>query len=83
MSRAKARYPLGGNLVFDLRWGLAITGSIDYPRAMANKRKRRPQNPKARNEGWAKARLQHSNMDLTVPSGNVYKRKPKHGRYED
>lgn len=83
MSRAKARYPVGGNLVFGLRLGLAISGSIDYSRGMAKNRKRRPQTPKPRNEGWAKARVQHSNMNLTVPSGNVYKRKPKHGRYDD
>ena len=35
---------------------------------------RRAQVPKTENKGWRDARLQHSNMNLTVPSGKVYKR---------
>lgn len=31
-----------------------------------------------RNEDWMRARLEHSNRNLTVPSGNRYKR-PKAG----
>lgn len=47
---------------------------------MAKKRDRRPQAAKVRNEDWMRARLQHSNMELTRPSGNTYKRKPKHSK---
>jgi len=39
---------------------------------------RRPQAAKGENKEWMRARLDHSNMNLTVPSGKVYKRKPKH-----
>lgn len=39
---------------------------------------RRPQTPKVRNEEWMRARLDHTNRNLTVPSGRAYKRKPKH-----
>jgi hypothetical protein len=39
---------------------------------------RRPQTPKARNEDWMRARLEHSNRNLTVPSGKKYKRTVKH-----
>lgn len=42
------------------------------------KNKRRPQAPKSRNEDWMRARLDHANRNLTVPSGKVYKRKTKH-----
>lgn len=39
---------------------------------------RRPQAVKVANEGWMRARLDQSNRNNTVPSGTVYKRKPKH-----
>lgn len=45
---------------------------------MGNHKNRRQQTPKPRNEAWAQARLDHSNRNLTVPSGKVYKR-PKAG----
>jgi hypothetical protein len=52
---------------------------------MANKRKR-PQKQKGLkgmgNDAWKRADLQQHNRNNTVPSGTVYKRKPKYGRYE-
>lgn len=43
------------------------------------KSNRRPQTPKpVRNEAWMRARLDHSNQNLTVPSGKKYKRTVKH-----
>lgn len=45
---------------------------------MSRKNKRVPDAAKVANKGWAEARLQHSNLNLTVPSGKVYKR-PKAG----
>lgn len=38
-------------------------------------RNRRAQTPKpVRNEGWMRARIDHSNRNLTVPSGKAYRR---------
>ena len=42
------------------------------------KNTRRPQTPKPRNEDWMRARLDHSNRNLTVPSGKKYSRNVKH-----
>jgi len=39
---------------------------------------KRPQMPKIRNEAWMRARLDHSNRNLTVPSKARYTRKTKH-----
>jgi hypothetical protein len=44
---------------------------------------KKPQAPKGRNIEWAKARLQQSNMNLTVPSGKVYKRAKAGARERD
>jgi len=47
------------------------------------KRKSVPQAAKVRNEKWRDARLIHSNLNLTVPSGKVYKRPKAGGRNRD
>jgi len=52
-----------------------------YTRDM--KRKSVPQAAKVRNEKWRDARLIHSNLNLTVPSGKVYKRPKAGGRNRD
>jgi hypothetical protein len=44
---------------------------------------RREQTPKAENKAWRDARLQHSNMNLTRPSGKVEKRPNKGARGRD
>lgn len=41
---------------------------------MSHRKRKTPQNPKPRNIDWRDARLQHSNRNLTVPSGKAYKR---------
>lgn len=43
---------------------------------------RRPQTTKVENKGWRDARLQHSNMNLRVPSGKVYKRPSPGSKFE-
>jgi hypothetical protein len=47
---------------------------------MGKKQRRRPQAVKSENKDWMRARVDQTNMNLTVPSGNVYKRKPKHAK---
>jgi len=47
------------------------------------KKNKRAQTPKPRNEAWAKARLEHSNRNLTVPSGKKYKRAKAGARGRD
>lgn len=37
-----------------------------------NRREQKPKN--TGNEGWMRARLDHSNRNLTVPSGKAYRR---------
>jgi len=48
---------------------------------------KREQKPKpimgGRNENWMRARLAHSNRNLTVPSGKGYKRPKAGGRNRD
>lgn len=43
----------------------------------AKARNRRQQTPKSRNEDWMRARLDHSNMNLTVPNKAKYGRKDR------
>jgi hypothetical protein len=45
--------------------------------------RKREQNPKPRNEEWAKARLEHSNRNLTVPPKTQYKRAKAGARGRD
>lgn len=47
------------------------------------KKNKRTQTPKPRNEAWAQARLDHSNRNLTVPSGKKYKRAKAGARGRD
>lgn len=42
---------------------------------------RRVQTPKGRNVEWAKAQLDLANRNNTMPSGTLYKRKPKHKEF--
>lgn len=56
---------------------------MHYSVPMTKNRNRRVQASKSENRGWMAARLQHSNMNLTVPAGKgagSYKRKPKHAK---
>lgn len=48
-----------------------------------NKRNKVPQAAKVRNEDWMRARLDHSNRNLTVPSGKKYKRAKAGARGRD
>lgn len=47
------------------------------------KKNKRPQAQKSRNEDWMRARLEHSNRNLTVPSGKRYKREKAGARGRD
>jgi hypothetical protein len=47
-----------------------------------NRREQAAKFAKGENKGWRDARLQHSNMNLTVPSGKVYKRPAPGKRWE-
>lgn len=56
---------------------------MHYPRAMANNKNRRPQSPKMggnRALALAMQEIRRSSATSPVPSGNTYKRKPKHAK---